>query len=71
LSSYFAGGGVSSPGFNGPDGLGIERCGDGAGGAPGGAGCLSLQPPNVTIKAKRVAADSDWIFFIAIHLLSK
>jgi hypothetical protein len=69
LSGDFAGGGVISPGFNGPAGLGIEGCGDGAGGGGGGAGCLSLQPANVTVKAKRVTADNDTIFFIVIHLL--
>lgn len=69
LSGDFAGGGVISPGFNGTAGLGTEGCCDGAGGGGGGAGCLSLQPANVTVKAKRVTADSDTIFFIVIHLL--
>ena len=66
MSGDFAGGGVNSPGFNGPAGLGIEGCGDGAGGGGGGAGCLSLQPAKVRAKAKRVTSDSDTIFFIVI-----
>lgn len=65
LSGDFAGGGVISPGFSGVAGLGIE----GASGGGSGAGSLSLQAANVILNTKRVATDSDTIFFIVIHLL--
>jgi hypothetical protein len=70
FSGDFAGGGVTSPGFAGPAGLGTEGCCDGAGAGGGGAGASFLsQPATVTVKAKRVTAGSDTIFFIIIHLL--
>ena len=68
LVGDFAGGGGTSPGVNGFGGLGTSGCCDGAGGSGGGDGCLSLQPANVRGEAKRVAADSNTIFFIVIHL---
>jgi hypothetical protein len=71
LSGAVIGGGVVSPGLTAPSGPGTEGCGDGAGGGGGGAGVSFFsQPANVTAKAKRVTADSDTSFFIAIHLLS-
>ena len=70
LSGAVFGGGVVSPGLIAPPGGDGVGSGDGAGGGGGGAGVsFFLQPANVTAKAKRVAADSDTIFFIVIHLL--
>jgi hypothetical protein len=68
LVGDFAGGGGTSPGVNGFGGLGTSVCCDDPGAGGGGDGCLSLQPANVRAEAKRVAADSDTIFFIVIHL---